>query len=195
MEASSGSTAISEAYFARMLDLPFHTVIPATTSKEKIHKIEFLGGTCHLADTTDIYSEAQKLAEQLGGHYMDQFTYAEPTWIVLSAGTGGTSATIGRAIRYKQLSTKLCVADPEGSVFYDFFQSRDASLTSDVSSRIEGMQKEKQKGSVVSLICDSGDRYLDTYYNPEWLKKEGLDPKPYQEKLEQALQTGLFQFD
>lgn len=279
VEASSGSTAISEAYFARMLDLPFHTVIPAKTSKEKIRKIEFLGGTCHLVDTTDIYSEAQKLAKQLGGHYMDQFTYAEratdwrgnnniaqslfdqlareryaePTWIVLSAGTGGTSATIGRAIRYKQLNTKLCVADPEGSVFYDYYQSRDVSLTSDVSSRIEGigrprvepsfiptvvdemirvpdaaaiaclyvletlldrkcggstgtnlwavfqliarMQKENQKGSVVSLICDSGDRYLDTYYNPEWLKKEGLDSNPYQEKLERALQTGRFEFD
>ena len=39
VEASSGSTAISEAYFARMLDLPFHTVIPAKTSKKKIHKI------------------------------------------------------------------------------------------------------------------------------------------------------------
>jgi cysteine synthase A len=60
---------------------------------------------------------------------------------------------------------------------------------------IARMQKGNQKGSVVSLICDSGDRYLDTYYNPEWLKKEGLDPKPYQEKLERALQTGLFQFD
>ena len=279
VEASSGSTAISEAYFARMLDLPFHTVIPAKTSKEKIHKIEFLGGTCHLVDTTDIYSEAERLADQLGGHYMDQFTYAEratdwrgnnniaqslfdqlakeryaePTWVVLGAGTGGTSATIGRAIRYHQLSTKLCIADPEGSVFYDYYQSGDASLTSMVNSRIEGigrprvepsfistvvdemirvpdaaaiaclhvfetlldrkcggstgtnlwavfqliarMQKENQKGSVVSLICDSGDPYLDTYYNPEWLKKEGLDPKPYQEKLEQALKTGLFQFD
>lgn len=279
VEASSGSTAISEAYFARMLDLPFHTVIPAKTSKEKIRKIEFLGGTCHFVDTTDIYSEAQKLAKQLGGHYMDQFTYAEratdwrgnnniaqslfdqlakerypePTWVVLGAGTGGTSATIGRSIRFKRLSTKLCIADPEGSVFYDFYQSGDASLTSKVSSRIEGigrprvepsfiptvvdemirvpdaaamaclyvletlldrkcggstgtnlwavfqliarMQKGNQKGSVVSLICDSGDRYLDTYYNPEWLKKEGLDPKLYQEKLERALQTGLFQFD
>ena len=82
---------------------------------------------------------------------MDQFTYAEratdwrgnnniadaifdqmrlephpvPAWVVMSAGTGGTSATIGRYIRYRQHDTQLCVADPENSVFYDYFQSGD----------------------------------------------------------------------
>ena len=32
VEASSGSTAVSEAYFARMLGLPFVAVMPAATS-------------------------------------------------------------------------------------------------------------------------------------------------------------------
>jgi hypothetical protein len=36
IEASSGSTAISEAYFARMLGLPFHAVMSASTSQEKV---------------------------------------------------------------------------------------------------------------------------------------------------------------
>ena len=36
VEASSGSTAISEAYFARLLGLPFVAVIPAGTSRPKI---------------------------------------------------------------------------------------------------------------------------------------------------------------
>ncbi len=35
VEASSGSTAVSEAYFARLLGLPFIAVMPATTSPEK----------------------------------------------------------------------------------------------------------------------------------------------------------------
>jgi hypothetical protein len=77
VEASWGSTAISEAYFARLLEMPFHTVIPESTSKEKVHKIEFYGGICHPICGSDIYSAAQKLADELGGHYMDQFTYAE----------------------------------------------------------------------------------------------------------------------
>lgn len=58
IEASSGSTAISEAYFARMLGLPFIAVMPATTSKEKIAQIAFYGGQSHLVqDPTQIYAE------------------------------------------------------------------------------------------------------------------------------------------
>ena len=41
----------------------------------------------------------------------------------MSAGTGGTSATIGRYIRYKGLSSQLVVVDPEFSVFFDSFKT------------------------------------------------------------------------
>lgn len=59
VEASSGSTAISEAYFARLLGLPFIAVMPQATSPEKITQIEFYGGKCHLIeDPTAIYEES-----------------------------------------------------------------------------------------------------------------------------------------
>ncbi|WP_459964845.1 pyridoxal-phosphate dependent enzyme, partial [Mycobacterium avium] len=41
-----------------------------------------------------------------------------PAWIVVGAGTGGTSATIGRYIRYRRHATRLCVVDPEHSAFF-----------------------------------------------------------------------------
>src|SRR6187549_549508 len=50
IEASSGSTAVSEAYFARLLGLPFVAVMPRSTSPEKIALIEFQGGRCHLVE-------------------------------------------------------------------------------------------------------------------------------------------------
>ena len=91
-----------------------------------------------------MYAEAQRLADETGGHYLDQFTNAEratdwrgnnniaesifaqmrdephpiPAWIVVGAGTGGTSATIGRYIRYRRHDTRLCVVDPENSAFF-----------------------------------------------------------------------------
>ena len=40
VEASSGSTAVSEAYFARLLGLPFVAVMPRSTSPEKIAAID-----------------------------------------------------------------------------------------------------------------------------------------------------------
>ncbi|PLN97547.1 cysteine synthase, partial [Klebsiella pneumoniae] len=36
IESSSGSTAVSEAYFARLLGLPFIAVMPSCTAKRKI---------------------------------------------------------------------------------------------------------------------------------------------------------------
>ena len=56
VEASSGSTAVSEAYFARLLGLPFIAVMPRGTSEAKIAQIEFYGGRCHFVDDpTEVY--------------------------------------------------------------------------------------------------------------------------------------------
>jgi cysteine synthase A len=141
VESSSGSTAVSEAYFARLLGLPFVAVMPRSTSPEKIAQIEFYGGRCHLVDSaTQVYDEARQVAAATGGHYMDQFTYAEratdwrgnnniaqsmfqqmaherhavPRWVVVGAGTGGTSATIGRYIRYQRQATAAVRGRPAG---------------------------------------------------------------------------------
>jgi cysteine synthase A len=76
--ASSGSTAVSEAYFARMLGLPFIAVVPATTAQPKIDAIRFYGGQIHtVEDPRQVYDEARRLARETSGHYLDQFTYAE----------------------------------------------------------------------------------------------------------------------
>ncbi|HFG1951912.1 PLP-dependent cysteine synthase family protein [Vibrio cholerae] len=275
IESSSGSTAVSEAYFARMLGLPFIAVMPKCTARKKIEQIQFYGGKAHLVDRSDqIYAESHRLAKELKGHYMDQFTYAEratdwrgnsniadsifsqmqmeqhpvPSWIVMSPGTGGTSATIGRFIRYQQYNTKLCVVDPENSVFYDYYRTRNAELTRDCGSKIEGigrprvepsfipdvvdemraipdaasvatiywlekilgrkagastgtnlygalqlaceMKRRGEQGSIVTLLCDSGERYLDTYYKPEWVKNNIGDLSKYLHKLETFSATG-----
>ena len=274
IESSSGSTAVSEAYFAALIGVRFIAVMPKSTSFEKIDKIKFYGGECHFVNSAaEVYESAEKLAIELNGHYLDQFTFAEratdwrgnnniaesifeqmakephpePHWLVMSAGTGGTSATLGRYIRYQQFNSKLCVADPENSVFFDAYQTADRSLTLPRGSRIEGigrprvepsfmpdiidrmekipdaasiaclgllesrlkrkcggstgtnlyatlkiaceMQQQGQCGSIVTLICDSGERYLDSYYNPDWLKQNNIDPTAYQDKL-QALESG-----
>ena len=52
IEASSGSTAISEAYFARLLGLPFIAVMPACTAPRKLQHIESHGGRCHFVENS-----------------------------------------------------------------------------------------------------------------------------------------------
>jgi cysteine synthase len=274
IEASSGSTAVSEAYFARLLGLPFVAVMPASTSPEKIALIEFQGGRCHLVDDArGIYAESRRLAAECGGHFMDQFTYAEratdwrgnnniaesifdqlaaephpvPRWIVVGAGTGGTSATIGRYVRYRRYDTRICVVDPDGSAFFAGWCEDDPSCTA-VGSRIEGigrprvepsfvpdvvdamlqvpdaaslaamryltavtgrraggstgtnlwgalalvarMLRNEERGSVVTLICDGGDRYAHTYYDDAWVTRQGIDIEPYLKVLDRFGATG-----
>ncbi|RVT94694.1 PLP-dependent cysteine synthase family protein [Sphingomonas crocodyli] len=269
IEASSGSTAISEAYFARLLGLRFIAVVPQGTAPAKLAEIERLGGECHPV-TGPIYAAAEQLARETGGHYMDQFTYAEratdwrgnnniaqsifqqmenerhpcPSWIVVGAGTGGTSATIGRYVRYRRAScrgTRLAVVDPEGSVFAESWRTGRRDLTSDRRSRVEGIGRPRveasfqphivdrmieiedpasfaaarflsarlgrrvgpstgtnlvgvlrlaeemagrgDRGSIVSLICDSGERYLDSLFDESWMNREMPDHKRWAEWL------------
>ncbi len=277
VEASSGSTAVSEAYFARMLGLPFVAVMPASTSKEKCELIGFHGAELHLVDDPAlVVSAAVSVAAQRGGHFMDQFTYAEratdwrgnnniaesifqqmeleahpiPEWIVIGAGTGGTSATIGRYVRYQRYCTKICVVDPENSAFYPSYVAADPTLVTGLGSRIEGigrprveasflpsivdrmirvpdaaslaamrvastvlgrrvggstgtnlwgafsliaqMLQQGAQGSVVTLLCDGGERYANTYYSDTWLAHQGLDLTAPYDTVHHFLTTGTW---
>lgn len=180
VEASSGSTAVSEAYFADLLGLPFIAVMPRSTSVEKVRLIEFYGGRCHLVDDpTQIYDEARRVARANDGHYLDQFTYAEratdwrgnnniaesifeqllreahpvPRWIVVGAGTGGTCATLGRYVRYHRETTRICVVDPEGSAFYPAWSTGDVEVSAR-GSRIEGIGRPRVEPSFLPSVVD-----------------------------------------
>lgn len=184
IEASSGSTAISEAYFARLLGLPFIAVIPEHTAQAKIAAIEFQGGRVHkTACPSQLAEAARALAAETGGHFIDQFTYAEratdwrgnnniaeslfaqmarepdpiPDWIVVGAGTGGTSATIGRYIRYRPDTagrTRLCVVDPQGSAFFASYRDGDPAAVGRASPVVEGIGRPKVEASFVPSVID-----------------------------------------
>jgi cysteine synthase A len=52
------------------------------------------------------------------------------------------------------------------------------------------LSERGESGSVVSLICDGGERYLQSYYDPAWLSKHGFDMAPYQAQLDEFYTTG-----
>lgn len=54
------------------------------------------------------------------------------------------------------------------------------------------MRAEGRTGSVVTLLCDPGDRYLDKYYSDDWLAAQGLDIAPYARTIETFLTTGTW---
>jgi cysteine synthase len=274
VDASSGSTAISEAWFARLLGLPFIAVMPACTAPGKIRDVQALGGECDLVeDPARVHARAAAHAAR-GACHLDQFGLAEratdwrgnnniaesiigqlahepspePAWIVCGAGTGGTSATIGRYLRYRRLDTRLCVAEPAGSGFVHGWRTRDAGAVASRPTVIEGigrprvepgflfdvvdhvievpdeasvaaawlleewlgrryggssgtnlvaclqlagsMRARGERGSIVTLLCDRGERYAETLFDAAWLAARGIDIGPSLAKLRYCFASG-----
>ena len=69
-----------------------------------------------------------------------------PAWIVVGVGTGGTSATIGRYARFGRYPTRMCVVDPEDSIFYSAWTG-DPSAFTGRPSRIEGIGRQRLEPS------------------------------------------------
>jgi len=276
VDASSGSTAISEAWFARLLGLEFIAVMPAATAPAKIRDVQSLGGSCDLVDDPgQVHARAAEHAAN-GACHLDQFGLAEratdwrgnnniaesiigqlacepsaqPAWIVCGAGTGGTSATIGRYLRYRGLDTQLCVAEPAGSAFARGWSTRDRDICASQPTLIEGigrprvepcflfevvdhvveipdrasiaatwmldeqfghryggssgtnfvaclrlaaaMKERGERGSIVALLCDRGERYAETLFDPDWLTQHGIDRAPWDAALRTAMREGTW---
>jgi cysteine synthase A len=74
-----------------------------------------------------------------------------PAWIVVGAGTGGTSATIGRYLRYRGHATRLAVVDPEGSAFLPAYAGE---APRGPGSRIEGIGRPRVEPSFLPRVVD-----------------------------------------
>jgi cysteine synthase A len=276
IDASSGSTAISEAWFARLLGVPFTAVMPRSTAIVKQQALRALGGHCELVDPdVDPAGRAREFAVASDACYLDQFGLAgsatdwrgnnniaqsmlaqceafgagDPDWIVCGAGTGGTSATIGRYLRYAGSNARLCVAEPTGAAFAQGWRRGDRNARALAPTCIEGigrarvepcfafelvdavhevedaasiagallleqwtgtryggssgtnlvaalalahaLQARGERGSIVLLLCDRGERYADTLFNEAWRAGQGLDPARWQHALARAAGVGV----
>ena len=158
-------------------------VVPTDTAARKIAAIEALGASVVRAERgSDICAEARAIAQREDGYFMDQFGHAAevtdwrgsnniaeslflqlakekhpvPAWILMGAGTGGTSATIGRYIRYRPelASACLCVVDPEGSAFFASFAQGDPGATGRTSHVVEGIGRPRVEPSFMSGVID-----------------------------------------
>lgn len=52
------------------------------------------------------------------------------------------------------------------------------------------MHARGERGSIVTLICDSGERSMQTYYDDVWLARQRVDLRPYRKHLQRFYETG-----
>ena len=188
IDASSGSTAISEAWFARLLGLRFQAVMPDCTAPAKVRLIRSLGAECVLLPPgLDASEIARERAAAEGLCYLDQFGLAEratdwrgnnniaesilaqmalepdpePTWVVCGAGTGGTSATLGRYLRYRRLDSRVCVAEPTGGAFAVGWRTREANAVASQRTLIEGIGRSHAEPGFLYDVVDAVEEVDD----------------------------------
>ena len=168
VDASSGSTAISQAWFARLLGCPFTAVMPACTSPDKVARVRRLGGDVELVADPGAVVDVARAHAATGACHLDQFGLAEratdwrannniaesifaqldacavePDWIVCGAGTGGTSTTIGRYLRWAGHATRLAIAEPRGAAFAEGWRGRDRNACAKQPTVIEGIGRPR----------------------------------------------------
>ena len=115
-------------------------------------------GACHL----DQFGLAERATDWRGNNniaesiieQMAREPDPEPTWIVCGAGTGGTSATIGRYLRYRRLRTRLCVAEPRERVRPWLAHGRDRSAVASQPTLIEGIGRPRVESGFLFDVVD-----------------------------------------
>ena len=290
-EATSGNTAIGEAYYARLLGLPFTAVMRPGISEGKLRAIQAFGGKAEILKPGESPNDFidQVIKNDPSAYNINQFANTEraldyfkgapsasmnmaneiylqlqgsehpcPAWFVAGAGSGGTATSIARYLSKwadygASCPARLAVVDPEDSALYNWYQTGDTTVTVAKGSRIEGigsrgpvrfgstfsllregvskmikvpdadsvaamhlvsslvgqdvgpstgtnfcgallladdMHRRGQSGAIVAIICDDGARYRENYYNPDWIRSQGLEYGPQLQRLTSYWKTG-----
>ncbi|MFJ2745086.1 PLP-dependent cysteine synthase family protein [Streptomyces sp. NPDC087440] len=206
--ATSGAVAVAGAHFARLLGLDFTAVVPAGTPADVLARVEGEGGGWQVAEQPPaaVQEEARAVAEQLGGHFLDHFTDAEratagwgeptvadeifgqlrreqhpiPEWIVTGAGTGATSAAVGRHLRRHGRTTRLAVVDPENSAYFPAWASGCRDYATGMPSRIPGIGRPRVEPGFLPTVIDLMIPVPDvaSIAALRWLRTAGIDAGP-----------------
>jgi cystathionine beta-synthase len=254
VEATAGNTGLGLALVAAQKGYRLLIVVPDKMSQEKIFHLKAMGAEVVLTRSDvgkghpEYYQDlAARLAAEKGALYVNQFANAanpraheETTgpeiWaqmehkvdaVVAGVGTGGTLTGLSRFFARVSPSTEMVLADPAGSILFDYIHSgkigkagswlvegigedfippvadlarvkkafsipdqeafnvcRDllskegvmagTSSGTLIAAALRYCREQKQPRRVVSLVPDSGNKYLSKVYNDYWMIDQGF---------------------
>ena len=255
VEGTAGNTGIGLAHLCKALGYKCVIYMPNNQSQEKIDALKVLGAEVYTVPVAPFENpnnynhQAKRYAEsQKNAIWTDQFdnvanrqahieTTGPEIWaqtggkvdaVTFSTGTGGTLAGVGMFLKSKNPNVKVVLADPQGSVLYNYFscgvleRTEGSSITEGIG---QGRVTENLKGApideallvldtevvdmtfyllheegffvgassglnvaaavkvakklgpghtVVTCLCDNGQRYYARLFNKQWLQTKGL---------------------
>jgi len=152
VEATSGNTGVAVAMYAAIKGYKAIFTIPDKMSQEKINVLKAFGAQV-IVTPTDVppdspesyYEVAKRITKEtpnsyLVGQYQNQNnplahyqttgpeiweqTQGKIDFFVAGIGTGGTMSGTARFLKEKKKTIKAIAVDPEGSVYYDYFKTK-----------------------------------------------------------------------
>jgi cystathionine beta-synthase len=259
IEATAGNTGLGLAQVAVMKGYKLILVVPDKMAREKILHLRAMGVDVRITRSDvgkgdpEYYQDmAQTIAQQTGALYVNQFenpanpeahetTTGPEIWeqmghdvdaVVVGVGSGGTLTGVGRFMARVSPKTQMVLADPKGSILYDYVTTgtygeagswivegigedfipanaqmdlvakaysipdRESVETARLLLEKEGILAGSSSGTllaaalrycreqtepkrVVSLVCDTGGKYLTKMFNDMWVAAHGFEDRPH----------------
>jgi len=258
IEATAGNTGLGLAQVAVMKGYKLILIVPDKMAREKILHLRAMGVDVRITRSDagkghpEYYQDmAQTIAQQTGALYVNQFenpanpaahetTTGPEIWeqmgedvdaVVVGVGSGGTLTGVGRFMQRVSPKTQMVLADPKGSILYDYVTTgsygeagswivegigedfipanaqmdlvakaysipdRESVETARLLLEREGILAGSSSGTllaaalrycreqtepkrVVSLVCDTGGKYLTKMFNDMWVAAHGFEDRP-----------------
>jgi cysteine synthase len=172
--ASSGNTGASVAMISAMRGYKAVIITNAKCSKEKCDAIRAYGAELMITpDGVDYMQKETDLAienpswfsvnqydnlDNPQAHYQGtgaeiyQQTFGRVTHFVAAGSTGGTVSGVGRYLKQKLPGVKILMADPVGSIFYDYWKTGKVGTAG--KFLVEGVGKNNIPGAMDFSVVD-----------------------------------------
>jgi cystathionine beta-synthase len=174
VEATAGNTGLALALVAARKGYPLLLVMPDKMSQEKMSHLRAMGAEVRVTRSDvgkghpEYYQDlAKRLAEELGGFYVNQFENADnpraheattgpEIWrqtegrldaVVCGVGSGGTITGLSRFFAKVAPQVEIVLADPQGSVLVEYVKTGQIGQAG--SWLVEGVGED-----FVPAICD-----------------------------------------
>jgi cysteine synthase A len=203
VEGTAGNTGIGLTLVGNARGYRTVIVMPDDQADEKYALLRTYGAELHIAEaapftneTKNYYHVARRLAESIpGAVWANQFentanrdaherttgpeiyaqTAGQLSAFVAAAGTGGTIAGVGRALRERDPRIRIVLADPYGSALYSYIKH--GELATEGDSNAEGIGIKRITANFAGAPIDDAVRVDDRTLTEmaHWLlREEGL---------------------
>jgi cysteine synthase len=163
VEGTAGNTGIGLTIVANAMGIRSVIVIPDTQSQEKKDALRQLGAelvevpAVPYKNPNNYVKYSGRLAAAMGGVWANQFDNVDG--FVSAVGSGGTLGGVSLALKERNKSIRIALADPLGAALYSYYKT--GELKSEGSSITEGIGQGRVTKNLEGIVVDDAFQIPD----------------------------------